>query len=84
MRRLSLAAAALAAGVFAAGGAMAAQCPANIKAIDAALASNTQLSQAQKDEVMTLRNEGEQMHKDGKHAESMATLTKAKAILGLQ
>jgi len=83
MSRLSLAAAALVIGVLTAGGAMAGQCPTMIKAIDAALASNTQLSQAQKDETMALRDEGEKLHKAGKHAESVATLAKAKAILGI-
>jgi hypothetical protein len=32
-------------------------------------------------EVKKLRAEGEQLHKDGKHSESMATLGKAKKVL---
>ncbi len=83
MTRLTLAAAALAVGVLSAGGgAMASQCPVMVKAVDAALAADTQLSQAQKDEAMALRNEGEELHKAGKHAESVAVLTKAKEIVG--
>jgi len=83
MTRPTLMAAALAIGVLTAGTAMAGQCPTMVKAIDAALASNTTLSQAQKDETMALRDEGEKLHKAGKHADSVATLAKAKAILGI-
>jgi len=84
MTRLTLAAAALAVGVLTAGGAMAGQCPLDIKAVDGALAANTQLSQAQKDEAMALRNEGEKLHKAGKHAESVAVLAKAKEMVGIK
>ena len=35
-------------------------------------------------EMKKLRAEGEQLHKSGKHAESMAALGKAKGILGLK
>jgi len=83
MTRLTLAAAAVAISVLTAGSAMAGQCPAIVKAIDTALAGNTQLSQAQMDETKALRDEGEKLHKAGKHAESVATLTKAKTLLGM-
>jgi hypothetical protein len=33
--------------------------------------------------VKKLRAEGEQLHKAGKHSESMATLGKAKKMLGI-
>ena len=35
-------------------------------------------------EVKKLRADGEQLHKDGKHNESMAALGKAKGILGIK
>lgn len=82
MTRFTLAAAALAVGVLTAGSAMAAQCPVNIKAIDAAMAANP--TAAMMDEAKALRDQGEELHKAGKHAESMAALTKAKEILGIQ
>jgi hypothetical protein len=84
MSRLPLAAAVLAVGVLTAGGAMAAQCPANVKAIDAALASNMQYSSMQKEEAMALRDKGDALHKSGGHADAMAALTKAKEILGIK
>ena len=63
--------------------AFAGSCPKEMKAIDAALPGAT-LSAAQMDEVKKLRADGESLHKDGKHADSMAALGKAKAILGLK
>lgn len=63
--------------------ALAGRCPADMKAIDAAL-PNAKLNVAQAAEVKKLRADGEQFHKAGKHAESMAALGKAKGILGLK
>jgi hypothetical protein len=63
--------------------ALAGNCPVQMKAIDAAL-PNAQLSPAQTAEVKQLRAEGEKLHKEGKHAESMAALGKAKDILGIK
>ena len=63
--------------------ALANNCPNEMKAIDAAL-PKAKLSAEQKSEVTRLRAEGEKFHKDGKHAESMAALGKAKSILGLK
>jgi len=60
------------------------QCPTDMAAIDAALASNTTLSDEDRTKVQELRKEGEALHQAGKHAESVATLAQAKAILGLQ
>jgi len=60
--------------------AIAHNCPNEWKAIDAAL-PKTKLDSKQMAEVKKLRAEGEQLHKAGKHSESMATLGKAKKIL---
>jgi len=61
--------------------ALASQCPRDMAAIDAALAQNPPLSDAQKAEVRELRARGEEQHKAGSHAASVETLAKAKAIL---
>jgi len=60
--------------------ALANNCPNEWKAIDAAL-PKTKLDDKQMAEVKKLRAEGEKLHKDGKHSESMAALGKAKKIL---
>jgi len=67
---------------FAASTAFAHNCPNEWKAIDAAL-PKAKLDDKQMAEVKKLRAEGEQLHKDGKHSESMATLGKAKKMLGI-
>lgn len=56
-------------------------CPKDMAAIDAALAKNPQLSQAQLTQVKQLRAEGETLHKAGKHKESVEALQKAEDIL---
>jgi hypothetical protein len=66
-----------------AGPAFAAQCPANMAKIDAAL-QTAQLTAEQKAKVMELRAQGEQLHKSGQHQQSMQSLAEAKAILGIQ
>jgi hypothetical protein len=58
-------------------------CPNEMKAIDAAL-PKAKLNASQMSEVKKLRADGEQLHKAGKHSESMAALTKAKGILGIK
>jgi hypothetical protein len=58
-------------------------CPNEVKAIDAAL-PKAKLDAKQTAEVKRLRDEGEQLHKAGKHTESMETLGKAKGILGVK
>ena len=63
-------------------GALASSCPKEMKAIDAAL-PKAKLSEAQMSEVKKLRAQGEQLHKDGKHSDSMAALGKAKKMLGI-
>jgi hypothetical protein len=65
---------------FAASVAFAHNCPNEWKAIDAAL-PKAKLDDKQMAEVKKLRAEGEQLHKAGKHSESMATLGKAKKLL---
>ncbi|MFO1320047.1 MAG: hypothetical protein U1F52_10550 [Burkholderiales bacterium] len=67
----------------ASGVASANHCPADMKAIDAALAKKPALTTAQLEEVTKLRAEGETLHKAGKHKESVETLGKAMKILGL-
>jgi hypothetical protein len=64
--------------------AMAGQCPADIAKIDAALAENTSLSDDEKATVTEMRNKGEELHNSGAHAESVAVLAEAKAILGIE
>ena len=70
--------------VFASGTALAMHCPKDMKEIDAALAKNPKISEAQMKDVKKLRAEGEVLHKAGKHQESMDTLAKAKGMLGLK
>lgn len=57
-------------------------CPGEMKAIDARLPA-AKLADAQMAKVKELRARGEQLHKDGKHGESMAALAEAKKILGM-
>ena len=68
---------------FAAGTAFAHNCPNEMKAIDAAL-PKANLNASQSSEVKKLRADGEKLHKEGKHTESMAALGKAKGILGIK
>jgi hypothetical protein len=62
--------------------AFARECPTHVKKIDAALAS-ANLSQEQKAEVMRLRDDGQKLHGEGKHEESMETLGRAEKMLGI-
>lgn len=78
--RTLLIAAALA---FAAGSALAHNCPNEMKAIDAKLATQPMLSQADAAQVKKLRAAGEAAHKAGKHDESMKLLGEAKKILAI-
>ncbi len=70
--------------LFAAGTAMAFHCPKDMKAIDDALAKNPKLTEAQMKEVKEQRAKGEELHKAGKHQESVDTLAKAKTTLGIK
>ena len=68
---------------FASSIALAGSCPKLMKEIDAALPS-AKISDAQMTEVKKLRADGEAQHKDAKHADSVASLNKAKEILGIK
>jgi hypothetical protein len=63
--------------------AFAGNCPVQMKAIDEAL-PKAKLDAAKASEVKKLRADGERLHQEGKHAESMAALGKAKGILGIK
>ncbi|WP_298834807.1 hypothetical protein [uncultured Piscinibacter sp.] len=69
--------------VLAAGTAFANNCPNEMKAIDAKLATNPKLAEADAAKVKQLRADGEAAHKAGKHADSMKALGEAKQILGI-
>lgn len=69
--------------LFVSGAAWAHNCPNEMKAIDAKLATKPTLSKEDADKVAQLRAQGEADHKAGKHSESMKALGDAKKILGL-
>jgi hypothetical protein len=79
MKRIALAAVL----AFAASTAFAFHCPKEMKSIDDALAKSPKLSEAQMKDVKASRAKGEELHKSGKHAESVAELAKAQKILGV-
>ncbi|HPU52932.1 MAG: hypothetical protein H6930_04435 [Rhodoferax sp.] len=58
-------------------------CPNEMKAIDAKLASGPTLAAADMGKVKSLRADGEKLHKEGKHTESMKALGDAKKLLGI-
>lgn len=64
--------------------ALAFHCPMDMKKIDSALAAKPQLTKAQYDEVVKLRQLGEQYHKAGDHQRSVETLGRAMQILNIQ
>lgn len=68
--------------VLASSTAFAFHCPADMKAIDAAL-PKAKLSSEQMTEVKKYRAEGEALHKAGKHQESVDTLAKARKLLNI-
>ena len=79
-RMLAIAAAAL----FATTTAFAFHCPKDMKEIDDALAKNPKLSEAQMKDVKAQRAKGEELHKAGKHQESLDELAKAKKTLDIK
>jgi hypothetical protein len=79
MKRTALFAAAL---LFA-GTALAFHCPQEMKKIDDALAKNPKLTDAQMAEVKKDRADGEALHKEGKHKESLEALGRAEKTLGI-
>ena len=72
------------AALAASGSAFAFHCPADMAKIDAALAKNPKLTDAQATEVKKYRADGESLHKAGKHQESVDTLAKAMKILDVK
>ncbi len=83
MKSLTLGAVALAL-ALSSGAVVAGECPADMKKIDAALAENPSLNSDQMSKVKELRASGEQLHKSGKHGESVKALREAMAILGVK
>ena len=81
MKRMMALGAAL---LFAAGSALAMHCPKDMKAIDEAMAKNPKLTAAQMKEVKEHRAKGEELHKAGKHQESVDELGKAMKILNIK
>jgi uncharacterized protein YneF (UPF0154 family) len=79
-RSLALAVAVL----FASGTAFAMHCPKDMKQIDDALAKNPKITEAQMKDVKAQRAKGEELHKAGKHQESIDELAKAKKTLGIK
>ena len=69
--------------IVASGFALAHNCPNEMKAIDAKLATKPTLSAADSAKVAQLRADGEAQHKAGKHDDSMKSLGEAKKILGI-
>jgi hypothetical protein len=82
MKKL-IAASAVLALALASGAAQAHGCPAEMKAVDAKLATNPKLSAADLAKVRQLRADGEAAHKAGRHDESMKLLAEAKKLLAL-
>ena len=58
-------------------------CPIEMKAIDAKLATKPVLTGPDMTKVQAMRAEGEAQHKAGKHDASMKALGEAKKLLGL-
>lgn len=67
----------------ASGLAFAHNCPNEMKAIDAKLATNPMLSAENAAQVKKLRADGEAQHKAGNHDASMKSLGEAKKLLGI-
>jgi hypothetical protein len=66
------------------GPALANSCPTHVQAIDAALAANPNSTSPENlAKAKELRDEGEKLHQEGKHAESMTTLAEAEKLLGI-
>ncbi len=61
----------------------AAHCPKDVKAIDAALAKDHGLTDAQVTKVKNLRDVGEAQHNSGNHSDSIKELHQAMEILGI-
>lgn len=64
--------------------ALADNCSNEMQAIDNALPKVKQRTAAQMNEINRLRTQGEKLHNEGKHPESMAMLARAKQIMGIK
>ena len=64
--------------------ALADNCTNEMQAIDDALPKVKQRTAAEMNEIKRLRMEGEKLHNEGKHTESMAALGKAKQMIGIK
>lgn len=80
LRKTLLTAAALAALTMPA---FAFQCPTDMAAIDQELAT-ADLSESERQQVMELRQRGEELHEAGQHDQSVEVLAQAKDILGIE
>ena len=69
--------------MLAASNAFAFHSPKEMKNIDDALAAKPNITAEQLAQVKSLRAEGETLHKQGKHQESLDTLGKAEKILSI-
>ena len=67
----------------ASGAALAHNCPNEMKAIDAKLATHPIVAAADMTKIKMLRADGEAAHKAGKHDDSMRALGEAKKMLGI-
>ena len=67
---------------FMSGAAFASSCPMHVKKIDEALTTAT-VSDDVKAQAKALRDQGEALHNEGKHDESMAALAEAEKLLGI-
>jgi hypothetical protein len=63
--------------------ALAHNCPNEMKAIDAKLSTATGISADNMSRIKSLRADGERLHKEGKHDDSMKALLEAKKLLGI-
>jgi len=63
--------------------ALAHNCPNEMKAIDAKLGDASGISADNMAKIKSLRADGEKLHKEGKHDESMKALGEAKKLLGI-
>jgi hypothetical protein len=64
--------------------AFAGSCPKDMKKIDAALAANPSVPANDMARIKELRASGEELHKSGKHSESVANLHEAMNLLGVE
>lgn len=64
--------------------ALAGHCPRDVKKIDSALSDNSNLSVGMQTKSKSLRDKGDQLHKSGRHGDSLKALHEAMAVLEIQ